>query len=88
MPQDAKESEQGASNELPPSSYKAKLQNHSSISGKAPKPPKIAVSRFGNDPSNHHSPKDLGDAHTNSDLHRVIAYKWSYVEHRKVRRGE
>jgi hypothetical protein len=42
---------------------------------------KIAVSHFGNDPSNLHSPNDLQNAHRNSDLHRVVAYKWSYVEH-------
>jgi hypothetical protein len=35
--------------------------------------PKIAVSHFGNDPSNHHSPKALQIAHTNLNLHRVLA---------------
>src|SRR5580704_8074248 len=59
-----------------------------SILGRTPNAPKIAVSHFGIDPSNHRSPNDLQSAHANPDLHRVVAYKWSYVEHRKVRRSE
>jgi len=49
--------------------------------------PKIAVSHFGNDPPIHHSRKDLHYAHAILDLHRMLGLVWSYVEHRKSRRG-
>jgi hypothetical protein len=35
---------------------------------------KIATSHFGNGLPNHHSQKDLQNAHTNLDLHRVLAW--------------
>jgi hypothetical protein len=64
----------------------APLKSFVSASRPYPQAQKIAVSHFGNDPSNHHFRNDLRNAHTILDLHRVLALKWSYVQHRKSRR--
>jgi hypothetical protein len=50
--------------------------------------PKNRSSHFGIRTSNCHSRQELRSVHTNSDLHRVLPWKWRYAVRRKYGRSE